>query len=157
MTIVTSDACIINFLWEHNWQLIDDTKVMFQLVASFRIVIYNQHMFIVQTIGARPFCLLGNLPIGHFYSLQYGQNGIWQLAISWMYNILYMDLNTLAILSNCHFGCSPFCQLGIWSTFHNVNLMFHQLPILWTCHIVNFLLHRLAILSTWCFTNLPFY
>ncbi len=55
MMIIMSDACSKNVSEEHNWQLIDDSrsiidnsKVMLQLVASFTIVIYNCHIFIVQ-------------------------------------------------------------------------------------------------------------
>jgi hypothetical protein len=57
MKIVMSEAFTINVLWvwEHNWQLInnfrsiiDDSSVMVQLVASFTIVIYDCHIFIVQ-------------------------------------------------------------------------------------------------------------
>ncbi len=47
MAIVMSDACTINVLWEHNWELIDDSKsviddswVMLQLVVSFTIIIF---------------------------------------------------------------------------------------------------------------------
>ncbi len=58
MTIVMSDACTINVLCEHNWRLIDDSRSMIdgsrgllQIKASFTIIIYNRHIFIVQATG----------------------------------------------------------------------------------------------------------
>jgi hypothetical protein len=32
--------------------IIDESRVTFQLVASFTVVIYNRHMYVVQTTGA---------------------------------------------------------------------------------------------------------
>jgi hypothetical protein len=53
-----SDACTINVLCEYNWQLIDDSsgvidgyRGMLQIKASFMIIIYNCHIFIVQATG----------------------------------------------------------------------------------------------------------
>jgi hypothetical protein len=46
MMIILIDACTVKVLWEHNWHqiddsrsMIDDSRVMLQLVASFMIVI----------------------------------------------------------------------------------------------------------------------
>ncbi len=55
MTFIMSDASVMNALYEHNWQLIghsgiviDDSRVILQFVASFKVVIYNRHIFIAQ-------------------------------------------------------------------------------------------------------------
>ncbi len=58
MTIIMSDTCSMHVFWEDNWQLIDDStsptdnsRVMLQLAASFTIVIYDCHIFIVHATG----------------------------------------------------------------------------------------------------------
>ncbi len=58
MTIIMSDAFTVNVLYEHYWQLIDNSRsvigdsiVMLQLVASFTIVINNHFISILQATG----------------------------------------------------------------------------------------------------------
>jgi hypothetical protein len=60
MMIIMSDACTLMF----SRSVIDDSRVMLQLVMSFLIVIYDRHIFIVQATGCKP----RSLPTGWGYS-----------------------------------------------------------------------------------------
>jgi hypothetical protein len=57
MMVIMSDVFTVIVLQEHNWRLIvdsksiiDNSRVMLQLVGSFMIIIYDCHIFMVQTI-----------------------------------------------------------------------------------------------------------
>ena len=55
--IVISDTCIINFINDASKIVIDNSRVMLQIVASltdgFRGIIYDRIMFKVQATGGR--------------------------------------------------------------------------------------------------------
>jgi hypothetical protein len=110
MTIINDDSSVVS---EQSLKLVDDG----------RVIIYDRHMFIIQTTV----CLLTISPSHHFANLK---------------------SNKLAMLSALHFSNLPFQQIvsAISSTYHVMNLPFYQLAILPTCHFATFPFCQLAIL-----------